>query len=330
MSEDDYDTPPPPKIKEYPKGWVLKFDDNGSGGYFYYNRKLKVSSKRTPINAEEFGVCKIRINKYCFMKIDNEGDPYYICKTKEKEKISSRKPPVNMYELFPYGIELTLTHPFFKKLDEKKMVTIEKPEEKVKTELDAYLQALSKGIHCDENTPCDEGYECDLENEKCVPKTDKIYYDDLKRHEEDGASFVGKSATIQNLIDSITAKKNKEKKKLEKARKKQEAADRQREEEEAARQREEEEARQREEEEEAARQKKKDEKAAKKKKKEEEAARQREEAAARQREEEAARQKKKDVPEEDVEELNVDDVLDPDYENLSALQKALMDCLVPK
>jgi hypothetical protein len=258
MSEDDYDTTPPPKIKEYPKGWVLKFDDNGSGGYFYYNRKLKVSSKRTPINAEEFDVCKIRINKYCFMKIDNEGDPYYICKTKEKEKISSRKPPVNMYELFPYGIELTLTHPFFKKLDEKKMVTIDKPEEKekekekekVKTELDAYLQALSKGIHCDENTPCDEGYECDLENKKCVPKTDKIYYDDLKRHEEDGASFVGRSATIQNLIDSITAKKNKEKKKLEKARKKQEAADRQREEEEeAARQREEEEARQREEEE---------------------------------------------------------------------------------
>ena len=36
------------------------------------------------------------------------------------------------------------------------------------------------------------------------------------------------------------------------------------------------------------------------------------------------------IRKENEDELNVDDVLDPDYENLSALQKALMDCLVPK
>ena len=39
---------------------------------------------------------------------------------------------------------------------------------------------------------------------------------------------------------------------------------------------------------------------------------------------------RKEAEADDEDELNVDDVLDPDYENLSALQKALMDCLVPK
>jgi hypothetical protein len=187
-----------------------------SDGYFYYNRTLKVKPTRTPIDVSEFQSWKIKVNKNCIMKIDSEGDPYYICKVKG-EQTSSRYPPVIMNERFPNGIELLLIPPFFKELDEKKMVIIEKPEEKekekekVKTELDAYLQALAKGIRCDENTPCDEDNECDLENKKCVPKSDKSYYDDLKRHEEDGASFVGKSATIQNLIDSITAKKKKAK-----------------------------------------------------------------------------------------------------------------------
>jgi len=49
MSEDDYDTVPPPKIKESPKGWVLKFDDDDDA--FYYNRTLKIKPTRTPIDA---------------------------------------------------------------------------------------------------------------------------------------------------------------------------------------------------------------------------------------------------------------------------------------
>lgn len=309
MSEDDYDITPPPKLKELPKNWVLKFDE--SDGYFYYNRTLKVKPTRTPIDASEFQSWKIKVNKNCIMKIDSEGDPYYICKVKG-EQTSSRYPPVIMNERFPNGIELLLIPPFFKELDEKKMVIIEKPEEKekekekekqkVKTELDAYLQALAKGIRCDENTPCDEDNECDLENKKCVPKSDKSYYDDLKRHEEDGASFVGKSATIQNLIDSITAKKKKAKedaaKEAAKEEKKKKAAK-----EEAAKEEEE-------------------------KKKKAADASQKKAAGASQKK--AAKEEKKEEDEKTDSELNVDDVLDPDYENLSALQKALMDCLVPK
>ena len=314
MSEDDYDITPPPKIKELPKNWVLKFDE--SDGYFYYNRTLKVKPTRTPIDVSEFQSWKIKVNKNCIMKIDSEGDPYYICKVKG-EQTSSRYPPVIMNERFPNGIELLLTPPFFKELDEKKMVTIEKPEEKekekVKTELDAYLQALAQGIHCDEDTPCDKDHECDLENKKCVPKSDKSYYDDLKRHEEDGASFVGKSSTIQNLIDSIAAKKKKAKedaaKEAAKEEKKKKAAK-----EEAAKQEEE--------------KKKKAAKEEEDKKKKAADASQKKAAGAAQKK--AAKEEKKEEDEKTDSELNVDDVLDPDYENLSALQKALMDCLVPK
>jgi len=318
MSEDDYDTVPPPKIKELPKGWVLKFDKDDDP--FYYNRSLRVTPRRTPIDASEFKTWKIKVSRNCILRIDNEGDPYYTCIIKGKQE-SSRTAPVSMNELFPYGIELLLTPPFYKELDENKKVTIEKPEQKeqkeqkVKTDLSAYLAALAKGIHCDENTPCDDkDHECDLENKMCVPKSDKSYYDDLKRHEEDGASFVGKSATIQKLIDSITSKKQKKEeddKKAAKAAKKQKkeeeekAAQKKREEEEKA--------------EKAAKKKKDDEKASKKKqqKRDEE-------------EEEEEDEKEAEAEPEDEDELNVDDVLDPDYENLSALQKALMDCLVPK
>ena len=300
MSEDDYDTVPPPKIiKEFPKGWVLKFDDDDDA--FYYNRTLKVKPTRTPIDASEFKAWKIKVNKKCVLKIDKDGDPYYICINEGKQE-TSRTPPVSMKGLFPYGIELLLTSPFYKELDENKMITIEKPqqkekekekEKKVKTDLAAYLEALAKGIHCDENMPCDKDHECDLENKMCVPKSDKSYYDDLKRHEEDGASFVGKSATIQKLIDSITSKKKKKEddEKAEKAAKKQKKED--------------------------------DEKATKKREEEEKASKKKQ----KKRKEEEDR---KEAEADDEDELNVDDVLDPDYENLSALQKALMDCLVPK
>ena len=279
MSEDDYDTVPPPKIKESPKGWVLKFDDEDDA--FYYNRTLKIKPTRTPIDASEFETWKIKVNKKCILKIDEEGDPYYICINERKQE-TSRTAPVRMNKLFPYGIELLLTPPFYKELDENKMVTIEKPEqkekpkekskekskEKPKTDLSAYLEALAKGIQCDEDTPCDGDHECDLESKKCVPKSDTSYYDDLKRHEENGTFFVGKTGTIERLVKSFADKK---------------AA--------AAK--------------EAAKEEKEKKKAAGGKK---------------------AADKKKGKEDED---LSVDDVLDTDFDNLSELQKALIDCLMP-
>jgi hypothetical protein len=101
-----------------------------------------------------------------------------------------------------------------------------------------------------------------------------------------------------------------------------EAAHKKRKEEEAARIKEEERLRKKREEEEKA------EKAAKKKKDDEKASKKKQQK--RDEEEEEEDKKEAEAEPEDEDELNVDDVLDPDYENLSALQKALMDCLVPK
>ena len=325
MSEDDFGTAPPKKV--FPKGWVLMFDGED---YFYYNRTASVKSKRTPLDMTAYANWKIRIGKFCIMKIDDEGDPYYICIIKGNRS-STREAPVDMLTLFPYGIELLLQPPFFKKLDKfKKVSDGEETKEKAETGLESYLQALAKNIHCDENSPCDKDHECDLENSKCVPKSDKSYYDDLVRHTENSVNFVGKSGTIQALIDSISAKKldTKQKKKEEKAAKK------------AAMEAEEEAAR---EAEEATKKAKKDAKKAAKAKEaadakeaeeaagetEEEAAKARKAAkkAAREAEEKgaagASKKKKADS------DLEVEDVLEPDSDNLTELQEALFNCLMP-
>jgi hypothetical protein len=347
MSDDDF-VKAPPKM-EFPKGWVLNFDDDSDGEYFYYNRTLKLKGKRTPVAEmkdfmREFGKKKIKIqqtsSKLHIMQIDINGDPYYRYLNIKKNKTSklTRTPPFNMHERFPYGIELILTKPFFKEVDKNSKVIVTKPDQ------DSYLQALSKGIHCDEDSPCGEDHECDLEHKKCVPKSDRSYYDDIMRHEEDGKFFVGKSDTIQKLIDSIAAKKKAAKKAAKAAKKAAEAAAVAEEERKAA-----EEAAAAEEEREAAKAAKKAAKAAKKAAEEEEAAKKaaEEEAAAKKavkaakkaaEEEKKAedpakaskKKKKQDEGEDEKEkELNVDD-LGGDYENLSALQKALMDCLVPE
>ena len=359
MSDDDF-VKAPPKM-EFPKGWVLNFDDDSDGEYFYYNRTLKLKGKRTPVTEmkdfmREFGKKKIKIqqtsSKLHIMQIDINGDPYYRYLNIKKNKTSklTRTPPFNMHERFPYGIELILTKPFFKEVDKNSKVIVTKPDQ------DSYLQALSKGIHCDEDSPCGEDHECDLEHKKCVPKSDRSYYDDIMRHEEDGKFFVGKSDTIQKLIDSIAAKKKAAKKAAKAAKKAVEAAAAAEEERKAA-----EEAAAAEEEREAAKAAKKAAKTAKKAAEAAKKAAEEEEAAAKKaaEEEEAAaakkaaeeakkaakkaeeekkaedpakaskKKKKQDGEDEKEKELNVDD-LGGDYENLSALQKALMDCLVPE
>ena len=301
MSEDDYDTVPPPKIKESPKGWVLKFDDEDDA--FYYNRTLKIKPTRTPIDASEFKTWKIKVNKKCILKIDEEGDPYYICINEGKQE-TSRTAPVRMNKLFPYGIELLLTPPFYKELDENKMVekSKEKSKEKPKTDLSAYLEALAKGIQCDEDTPCDGDHECDLESKKCVPKSDTSYYDDLKRHEENGTFFVGKTGTIERLVKSFADKKAaaaKEAAKEEKEKKKAAEA--------------------------AAKEEKEKKKAAEAAAKEE---KEKKKAAGGKKAADKKKGKEEKEGKED-EDLSVDDVLDTDFDNLSELQKALIDCLMP-
>jgi len=382
MSDDDF-VKAPPKM-EFPKGWVLNFDDDSDGEYFYYNRTLRLRGKRTPVAEmkdfmREFGKKKIKIKqtskKLHIMQIDINGDPYYRYLDIKRNQTSelTRTPPFNMHERFPYGIELILTKPFFKEVGENSKVIVTKPDQ------DSYLQALSKGIHCDEDSPCGEDHECDLEHKKCVPKSDRSYYDDIMRHEEDGKFFVGKSQTIQKLIESIAAKKKVAKKAAKAAKKAAEEAAAAEEERKAAEEaaakaarkaarkadketkKAAEEAAAAEEEAEKAAKKaaKKVDKAAKKaaeeavaaeealaeeqkkakkaaeeeqkkaaKKAAEEEEKKDAKKAAEEEEKKAAKKKKKDEGE-DERELNVDD-LSGDYENLSALQKALMDCLVPE
>ena len=59
--------------------------------------------------------------------------------------------------------------------------------------------ALHEGKKCDYDEPCDDGQECDLENQKCVPETNESYYDDLERKKYNGKSFVGSHAKIEKL-----------------------------------------------------------------------------------------------------------------------------------
>ena len=63
----------------------------------------------------------------------------------------------------------------------------------------SYLMALHDGKKCDYDAPCDDGQECDLENQKCVPETNESYYDDLERKKYNGKSFVGSHAKIEKL-----------------------------------------------------------------------------------------------------------------------------------
>ena len=311
MSKDDFDTPPPKKIFVYPTNWVLNFEEDE--GYYYYNRTLGIKGVRSPIDLSLFKNWKIQINQYCIIKLDNEGDPYYNCINKG-EKTISRTPPVNMKNLFPYGIELLLTAPFFNKLDKfKKVEVLEvkgevKGEVKVKNELQSYLQALANGVHCDENTPCDGDHECDLEQSKCIPKSDTSYYEDIKRHENDGTFFVGKTSTIQKLIDSIAARKGK-KDAEDATEEEKKAAKQKRKDEKAAAKKQEQDA------EDAAEEEKK---AAKKKRKDEKAAKEQDATS--------SKKKQKDVEDSD---LDMEDNLDQDSDNLTELQEALIKCLMP-
>jgi len=63
----------------------------------------------------------------------------------------------------------------------------------------SYLMALHDGKKCDYDAPCDDGQECDLENQKCVPETNESYYDDLERKKYNGKSFVGSHSKIEKL-----------------------------------------------------------------------------------------------------------------------------------
>ena len=91
--------------KQCPKEWLLMFDENQDA--YYYNKWLNIKNTYPPLDTNMILYIKleIKINKDYIMRILDTGEPYY---KNIKNNTHSMQPPVDMTEIFPFGIELFL------------------------------------------------------------------------------------------------------------------------------------------------------------------------------------------------------------------------------
>jgi hypothetical protein len=68
-----------------------------------------------------------------------------------------------------------------------------------------YLKALHLGKKCDIDEPCDDG-DCDLENNKCVPESKEDNYLNMDRMLHNGKYFLGTKNTINELRKKLKPK----------------------------------------------------------------------------------------------------------------------------
>ncbi|NBU97191.1 MAG: hypothetical protein EBS19_03070 [Spirochaetia bacterium] len=81
------------------------FDENQDA--YYYNKWLNIKNTYPPLDTDMilYINLKIQINEDYIMRILRTGEPYY---KNIKNNTHSMQPPVNMTEIFPFGIELFL------------------------------------------------------------------------------------------------------------------------------------------------------------------------------------------------------------------------------